>query len=243
MPLAVLTDPSFANEDSWECQVVRPLLNPGADGEDLYFFDRAKQTFLAATQTQSGDGIFEMTVHIPLAGQPTMAGDEPNGCFLQIGNADFDALCRQIAGGVAAADLAELGGQFALGWDNRLPLAGNPQAPGANDSRLGKLVNALRSLQVTAEPRVWPLFASIHDGSASDATVVVQGFVAARLAAVELTTFGEGTQDDPKRMELSLTLQPCMLATSTALTDAARRDLNPAVDIHNAYLCKVRLVE
>lgn len=244
IPLAVLSDPSFGHEDSWEQQVVAPAISDEIGGDDQFAFDRVKGQFRAATDQLGGDRICEMTVHIPLTGQPEAEGDEPNGCLLQIGDSDWIALCRQIAGGVSDADLKELGGQFCLGFDNCLPLGGNLQLPGADDARLGQLLNALKTVQMSAQPRVWPLFsAAREEEQGGQATIVVQGFVAARLAKVELSTVGEGTKADPKRQELTLTLQPCMMATSTAITDARRRDVNPAVDIHNRYICKVRLVE
>ena len=41
---------------------------------------------------------------------------------------------------------------------------------------------------------------------------------------------------------VTLVLQPCMLSTRTALTNAAQRGVG-GVAITNPYICKVRLVE
>jgi hypothetical protein len=62
---------------------------------------------------------------------------------------------------------------------------------------------------------------------------VLIGFVAARVADVGSEGKGEG---------LSFTLQPCVMSTATAVTDARRRGLGPR-SIVNPYVCKVRLVD
>ena len=243
-PLAILGDPSLSNDDAWEGQVVKPLLGREGGGTDAFVFDRAKHTFIpVGGQITVGDGIPEMHVHIPLSGEPSV-GEEPNGCFVQIGDANWDALCRQITLGVTSADLAEFDGQFSLGWDNRMYLPGHFLAPGINDQHLGTLLNRLKTLQIGGEPRIWPLYGMAQNSTQDGLGIaVVQGFVAARLVSAEIGTAGEGTERDPKRRELSLILQPCMIATGTAITDAGRRHANPGVDIHNPYICKVRLVE
>jgi putative Flp pilus-assembly TadE/G-like protein len=244
-PLGILSDPTFANEDAWESQVVMPLLTPDGGGVDQFVFDRHQRNFLAVgDQVTVGDGIPEMHVHIPLTDQPTVSEDEPNGCLLQIGDANWDILCRQFTLGVTKQDLSELDGQFSLAWDNRLYLPGHLQAPGINDAHLGTLLNALKTLQLTGESRIWPLYGTVQRNHPNgEGVAVIQGFVAARLVSADLDAVGEGTEKDPKRQELKLILQPCMISTGTALTDASRRHANPAVDIHNPYICKVRLVE
>jgi hypothetical protein len=237
-PIGLLTDQSLVNEEAWESQVL-------GGGEDKVAFDRRQQAFVVATASGAmGDGILEMTVHIPLAGQPGVEGHEPNGCFLQLGDTDWEALTRQIVQGVSRGDLAGFDGQLVLGWDNRLYLPGHDAAPALGDARLPSLLDALQTLQTTAEPRIWPLFAALlEEPSHGQVTAMVQGFVAARLVSAEIAAVGDGTEQDPKRQELRLRLQPCMLSTGTAITDVNRRFVNPAVDIHNAWICKVRLVE
>jgi len=237
-PIGLLTGQSLLNKEAWESQVA-------GGGEDKVAFDRRQQAFVVATANGArGDGIFEMIVHIPLAGQPVAEGDEPNGCFLQLGDTDWEALTRQIVQGVSREDLAEFDGQLVLGWDNRLYLPGYDEAPALGDSRLPSLLDALQTLQSTGEPRIWPLFAAlVEEPSHGPVTAMVQGFVAARLVSAAIASVGDSSEEDPKRQELRLRLQPCMISTGTAITDVNRRFVNPAVDLHNAWICKVRLVE
>jgi hypothetical protein len=215
MPIAVLSDDTLGNESAWECQVSRPL--------------------------RAADAL--MIVRIPLTGEPE-SRQEPNGCFLQIGDADWEVLSRQIASGVTRADLAESGGQFVLGWDDRLLVPGYDQAPSLADQRLASLFLVLEHLQEFQEPRIWPLFAAIEDeDDRGELAVAVTGFVAARLHSVEIVEAGEGTEQDPVRRQLVLQLQPCMMSTGMAITDAGRRMVSPERDTQNPYICKVRLVE
>jgi hypothetical protein len=65
--------------------------------------------------------------------------------------------------------------------------------------------------------------------------------VAARLVKAEVET--KTDQKGVSKRQLALTLQPAMLSTATAVTDAARRHAVPGVDLFNHYICKVRLVE
>ncbi len=60
---------------------------------------------------------------------------------------------------------------------------------------------------------------------------MILGFVAARVVQATVTPAG-----------LAITLQPCMISTRTALTNAAQRGVG-GVSITNPYICKVRLVE
>jgi hypothetical protein len=243
-PLALLTDPAMSEPDCWEAQVELPILARSGQGVDDFIHDRSNRHFLeVGSEVGEGDGIYEMEVLIPLEGQTHLAADvqRANGCFLLIGGQDWETVGRQLAGGVTAADLAEMDGQFVLGWDNRMYLPGIPAAPGIDSQQLGTLLNAMKTLQLTAEPRIWPLFKTVVAGDKSEATVVVQGFVAARLVKAGVVTVGEKKED--QRQQLSLILQPCMMSCGTAVTDFARRHSNPEVRIHNRYICKVRLVE
>jgi hypothetical protein len=86
-------------------------------------------------------------------------------------------------------------------------------------------------------------------------TAVITGFVAARVADVKCGVIdrpekkpkdskgkpGKRDETKPGSEALSITLQPCVLATGAAVTDAKRRAGHPA--LYNPYICKVRLVE
>jgi hypothetical protein len=242
-PLALLTDPTAVNPESWERQVLLPALQSGAGGVDEFFWDRLAWQFRQVPQEAPvGDGIFEMEVSVPLAGEPNLAEDaaKANGCFLIIGQPSWETIQRQLSLGVAPEDLDDSNGEFALGSDNRLEQPAAPIAPAMDDPRLGALLAALQTLQNSKEPRVWPLFVNLT--SSQNATLAtLQGFVAARLIRAEIVRIEK--EGEPSRHQLSLTLQPCMIATGTALTDTARRHANPEVDLYNRYVCKVRLVE
>ena len=63
---------------------------------------------------------------------------------------------------------------------------------------------------------------------------VLSGFVAARVVqVVDASKQGGG---------ITFSVQPCMMSTATALTDATRRGVGSA-RLPNPYICKVRLVE
>ncbi len=133
-------------------------------------------------------------------------------------------LDTQIAGGITANDLQGLGGVFELDpSNNRLTVAASRGDP----SFYTKLLIQLDAIK--NQPRIWPLY-EIYDAGTGQA--VVSGFVAARVVAA----FGNATTG------LTILLQPCMLATRTALTDTTRRGVG-GVNILNPYIAKLRLVD
>jgi hypothetical protein len=93
---------------------------------------------------------------------------------------------------------------------------------------------------MTAEPRIWPLFLDMEDGTSPQSQAIVQGFVAGRLVRSGLVDVGE---EKELRQFLQLIIQPCAMTAGAAITDYKRRHSNPAVSIYNPYICKVRLVE
>jgi hypothetical protein len=254
VPLALLTDPTMTDDEAWETQTLKPTLLPAAQGTDHFNFDRQDRQFLeVGKDVQQGDSLYEMSVFIPLAGQPQQEQDQQdaNGCFVfdrdlgdlgASGQMHWESIARQVVNGITAEDLANLDGQFVLGSDNRLILPGIPAAPGMESQDLNTLLRALQSLQTTAEPRVWPLYSSLKQDEKSPGRwqAVVQGFVAARVVKAEVVTLGE--KKDEQRQQLRLILQPCMMSTGSAVTDFSRRHANPEVEIYNRYICKVRLV-
>ena len=74
----------------------------------------------------------------------------------------------------------------------------------------------------------------------SDQTLVVRGFVAARILNVQIQGAPRG--DGKAGSQVAVTLQPCQLTTAAAVTDRARRDWGPR-SLFNPYISRVRLVE
>jgi hypothetical protein len=241
VPIALLSDPQALKEHSWEAQVVKPATMPEAGGKDEYVFDPVRKKFRhVPTEVPQGDGIFEMEVKLPLQGATEdREGDdeeeEPNGVLLHLGNGDWTRLCRQIASGVSGEDLADWDGQFVLGWDNLLFVPSVYSVPDRQSAQFMQLLNALKTLETTGEPRVWPLFGQLQPtGREMQATCVVRGFVAARVVLVELVSGPEP--------HVRLVLQPCQLVTTSALTDHARAAKSNG-SLVNPYIARVRLAE
>jgi hypothetical protein len=229
VPIALLSDPTGRDKNSWEFQVEK------RGGTDHWRFDRDRQRFV---RDGKGDGLFEMRVRIgggaasgaKKAGKGAETQNKTNACLLQIGGGDFDDLVRQICLGLAREDFKVfVDDQMVLGKDNRLIVPGTSLGPRSGRAILAQLESCLRTLQRSAEPRVWPLY----ERFSRQGMPVLIGFVAARVADVGSEGKGEG---------LSFTLQPCMMSTATAVTDARRRGLGPR-SIVNPYVCKVRLVD
>ena len=239
VPLALLSDPQAIKEHSWEAQVVKPASMPQGGGVDDYVFDAVRKKFRRVpVEAPKGDGIFEMEVRLPLQGSKEADEDddeEPNGVLLHLGNGDWSALCRQIASGVIGEDLADWDGQFTLGWDNRLFVPGLYAVPDQQTTQFIQLLNALKALETTGEPRVWPLYSVLQPtGHQPQAMVGVRGFVAARVVLVEMVSEPEPC--------VRLILQPCQLVTATALTDEARTAKN-GVCLTNPYIARLRLAD
>ena len=181
---------------------------------------------LLSDPTATDPSSWEFQVTAPGGPHPMDAVLGTNALLLFIGVTDVTAASAQLAGGVTAAQLQDFGGQFVLGDQNLLPV---PAAPALAPSDLAVVQAGLEQLQQSGALRIWPLFPAADAGNDP---LPVSGFVAARVAQVESAADGS----------VHVTLQPGMLATPTAVTDASRRGVG-GVNITNPYIVKVRLVE
>jgi Flp pilus assembly protein TadG len=226
VPIALLSDPTGRNRDSWEFQVEQH------GGGDHWRFDR---TLYQAVRDDKGDGLFEMAVKLGRApgrgdqhGKKDDEDRKSNACLLLFGAGDLPDVARQFRSGLTEQDLAQLGGELRLGVDNKeAAVPGVPWAPGSAESQV--LLQCLEELRLAGTPRVWPLFTGLHPDSGMP---VLSGFVAARVVDVESGQAGSS---------LSFKVQPCAMSTVTALTDSGRDGKGGAMP--NRYICKVRLVE
>jgi hypothetical protein len=154
-----------------------------------------------------------------------------NCCMLYFGTSRAQDLVPQIVNGVDASHLSAFGGQLVLGPGNQLVVNGTPWGP-LNTSWDGQLLqNALKQLQSSGLPRLWPCFTSFDKETSKP---VLCGFVAARVVQIK--------QQAGKGGSISFSVQPCMMSTGTAVTDAGRAGIGTA-KLPNPYICKVRLVE
>ncbi len=235
MPLAIFTDPCPPGQEkpeqwltkdarSWEYQVLArqgrdSWTTPGADGKPQPGPDQVPEidVVLSATGIDMKD----------------------NGCLTGIGSRSFAQALRQLTNGLTAEDLQARGGQLLLNDglnsqqpDNRLMLP--HLALSIHD--MSALAKALQGL--VGQRRICMLYDGQTTGSQK--SVVIRGFVAARVMEVRTQT-NTGT-DGRKSPQVILVLQPCSYVTSTAVTDRTRRDLGPR-SLYNPYLARVRLVE
>jgi hypothetical protein len=154
-----------------------------------------------------------------------------NCCILYFGSSRVQDLVPQIVNGVDASHLSAFGGQLVLGPGNQLVVGGTPWGPLSTDSDGKLLQSALKQLQATGLPRLWPCFSSFDKETSKP---VLCGFVAARVVQVK--------QQSGKGGSVTFTIQPCMMSTGTAVTDFRRAGIGIA-KLPNPYICKVRLVE
>lgn len=151
-----------------------------------------------------------------------------NVVLLFIGTNDISELNAQLLAGVTQADLQNFGQPFVLNASNELDVDGQDLlSPGAG---LDELHDTLVQLQTAAAVRIWPLYSSF---AAASNTATLCGFVAGRVLSVNAVTSGS---------PLTFSIQPTMLITHAAVTDATHRNIN-GIPIVNPYICKVRLVE
>jgi hypothetical protein len=228
MPIAMLSDPAGLEERSWEAQVDRPL-SAGGGGQDQYAFEKEQKVWTQAGDPSfQGDGLPEFVLRLPLREQE----DQPNGVVIRPGSEDVRNWLRQVATGIRADDLTAWDGQLTLGWDGLCPV---PEGSLPSGRALEELVKELRALHSTGEARSWPLFTPSltppdqpgAESTVSGPTVLLRGFVAARIADVQLTEGDEA--------RLIIVLQPTVLVTGTAVTQ-------PMAEI-NPYLAKARLLK
>lgn len=238
MPFAIFSDPTMQQPASWEAQTAGPNVDRAHAGQDRFAYDpNAKRFREVGVDADQGNGICEMTVRLPLSGasfDDVPDADEPNGTLLTLGQPGTRS--RQIRQGVVRDDLLEFGGELVLAWDDRLFVPGEIFGPQSSDPELKNLLAAVEQLAKRPEPRIWPLYQAMQPaGTNVPPTVVVTGFVAARLARVRLS--------DAPYPNLELILEPCALITNTAVTDASRRRTDGLGPTPNRYIAKARLLK
>ncbi|HVS37542.1 MAG TPA: hypothetical protein VMS17_18410, partial [Gemmataceae bacterium] len=211
MPIALLSDSHGSNPGSWE-----HLVEDGR-GPDEYRFDHASGT------VQPGpDGLHEMSA--------AFRDDRPpeNACLLKLGVTSWPQLLQQVHRGVTAEEMGGVPqGQLVLDANDRLAVAVFPYPVGAS-SNLQLLSEELQRIQDKGEARVWPLYGEID---AATGEAIVNGLVAARILHVE----------DQGSGRFELIVQPCMMSSESAVTDASRR--RPDRPAGNPYICKIRIIE
>jgi hypothetical protein len=218
--------PIALKADSWD----RMITNRG--GADAWHYDPTMKL-----PASGPDGIPELSV--TLTGQPGGA-DDPLPVWLDPSAKPADFL-RQVQRGVAFSDLRTRGGQLLLNdgtqKSNRveLPLQGLPA------DQMGALAQTFAG--ILGQPRVWMLYSEVRtDAQAGNQTAVVIGFVTARVMAIRGNPGGPQAGKASSYGPVGLTLQPCVMNVSTAVTNSRLRDLGPRT-IFNPYIAKVRLVE
>jgi len=218
-PLALYSDPSGTDNKSWQFQVEEK------NAPDAYRYDPTLHTFVLDA---AGDGLPEMQAVLALdASQASLA----NVSVLYFGFSDASGVGQQLSTGVTVDQLQTLGGELVLEpSDNRLAVTGSGIGPGEGSTALTSLQQGLQLLQQSAEPRVWPLYCGLNDAGQP----ILCGFVAARVVTVTGAAGGQPA--------FAFTLQPTMISTATAVTDASQRGIG-GIAVVNPYICKVRLVE
>jgi len=218
-PLALFSDPSGADTRSWQYQIEE------GNAPDSYRYDPVQHTFVLDS---AGDGLHELQAVLAL--DPSQASTA-NVSVLYLGFSDASGAGQQLCTGVTVDQLQGFGGQLVLeASDNRLAVPGSDVGPAAGNADLSALQQGLQQLQQSAEPRVWPLYCGLN----GTGQPVLCGFVAARVITVTGAASGQPI--------FTFTLQPTMISTATAVTDATRRGVG-GIAIVNPYICKVRLVE
>lgn len=234
-PLALFSFPPGTLRHCWEYNVEKRL------GDDRF---RVQPNGPFFQIVGGADGLHEMEVFLG-DGQSQNEGmktgrDDRNAhlrqrrfncCMLQLGTTQMQDVAQQVMYGVYDYQLSQWGGQLILGMGNQLEVNGTPWGP-KGDSGPGKqLQSALEWLQSTGVPRLWPCFSSFDTETNNP---ILCGFVAARVVAV----YGVSEKGGGIRFSV----QPCMMSTATAVTDASRVGIGFA-KLPNPYICKVRLVE
>jgi Flp pilus assembly protein TadG len=133
-PIAILSDPTAANTQSWEYNVVQ------------------------GNGPVTGSGLHAIVVQFAAGG-----GGNPNGVALSIGTpGDGTSVSNQLTGGITPAQLQSFGAPFVLDATNQLGVSG-PAAPlGPTD--YAALASALSALQAGATQRIFPLYSAYSSG-------------------------------------------------------------------------------
>jgi hypothetical protein len=216
MPLAILSDPTGMDEDSWEAQIDKPLAQ-GGGGRDWYAFDKETKQWLS---NGKGDGLPEFVLKLPLGS----SNETPsNGKVIQLAQTSNQDWLRQVSLGLSSNDLSAWKGQLVLDQNGFCPTE-EGQAP--TGKTLEQLVEALTAFRQTGEARIWPLYLPMPSLERINPSVMLRGFVAARIADVQVS---EGNDSC-----LVIILQPTILITSTALNNSAAEN--------NPFIAKARLL-
>jgi Flp pilus assembly protein TadG len=216
MPLALLSDPTGMDEESWEAQIDKPLAQ-GGGGRDWYAFDKITKQWLSSGK---GDGLPEFVLKLPISSASETAG---NGKVLHFAKTDDQSWLRQASLGLSGDDLSAWNGQLTL---DQSGFCSVPEGELPTGKALEQLVETLTTLHQTGEARIWSLYLPMPSLERADSNVMLRGFVAARIADVQIS---EGDQPF-----LIIILQPTILITSTALTDSVAEN--------NPYIAKARLL-
>jgi hypothetical protein len=204
MPLALLSDPAAKEELSWEVQIEQHLCLPHRE-------------------------LPRMLVHLPLDADE---GNKSNGFWLRLGTAELAGWVRQIHFGLSATDLQAWDGALVPPENGTLSVPAEPFLPASSRAELRDLHQALLTLSLSEQPRIWPLYAQVGKGEDGGLAVGLSRFVAAKLEALELHL---------SERQLTLVLRPCQIVTTTAL---ARSQAEPADSFTpNPYIAKARLVK
>lgn len=234
-PLALFCDPLGNLKHSWEYNIEK---RRGPDKHKV----RRNGPFYQILQ--GGDGLHEMDVFLGAgkemgyrmqASQTNLNMQLRQGkfncCILHFGSSRLEDVAWQLVNGVRDFHLSSFGGRLVLGAGNRLEVNGTPWGP-RDDQAQGKMLqNVLKQLQSTGMPHLWPCFSSFDEATTNP---VLCGFVAARVIGVKEKSGRAGA--------VTFSVQPCMMATATAVTDFRRVGIGIA-KLPNPYICKVRLVE
>jgi len=203
VPMAILC---FDGADVQTSQTPKPVA-PGSA-------DRFTVDPLSGHVRRGRDGIAEIELRVCLVAEsPTdSAARAGNASLLSLNGRglDFALLQEQIARGLTAEDLENLGGELALDHDGRRRLAGIELW---NTGQLNKLGRAL--LDVRGQKRIWPTGRRGSDWGNS-AACEIEGFLAGSVVDAYLETDSC----------LTIVVQPCLLQTCTALVGTGR-DHNP----------------
>ncbi len=210
---------------SWQAKI--EAIPPG--GSDDFRYDRPTGK-LVPKGFGMGDKLPEFTVSVPVSTSPIQLSAATGvPIFVGIGPGDIDKLNAQLANGITKDDFETFGAPFELNSDLELEVTANQTIPDSPDR--DDVVATLLELRDSGSIRIWPLYTTIDAGMSK---AIIQGFVAARVASV--------VEPVASADAVTFTVQPTMLATHAAVTDANRMPKN-GIPILNPYICKVRFVE
>ncbi len=211
------SDPNNADPKSWQFQV---QANKAPDNFQL-------NTAPPPAFVAGADGLPELKASLAIDAKQLASA---NVSVLYLGVPGAAEAAAQLLTGITPAQVQALGGQLVLqASNNRLSVPGSTLGPASGSPELTTLQQNLTQLSLTGDTRIWPLYCGTDAGSGNP---ILCGFVAARVVAVQ----------PPANGLLTFSLQPTMLATATAVTDATRRGVG-GIPLVNPYICKVRLVE